>query len=604
MGNRKILTGGKTYDTASKLFTRVLTPMTQQLPPEERRSWRLRHLIPLIISAVVLTVLFFIVKAIVDKFKNPNQMDIVKSMTMDMTVRMPTGAMPITSEKVTSQSFSPSVTYTGAADAYNETPIFPRIEGWIQSLPVYAGDHVRKGQLLARLDSSEVSSKVQEAIQAHRAAEKSLLAAKSGQDEAKAHKDHFQHSIPEAEADFDYWKNEIQRAKSLVKDQVISQEEYERELAQFEAARARYHQAHAQAEAAKSAYTKSQFEVEAAQASAKRTAAAHRTQEIVRNYTDIVSPLTGVVMERFADLGILVTPTTELMRIAQIDPIRIQVNVSMEDVDKVSVGTPVRIWVDKHRSGEPITATVTSIFARTSQETRTTRIEALVPNKTGKILPGDFVTVDFLLSTDAQTLSIPNSSLLYKDQQHAVWTVKNGKAHLQYVSTGGTDGKRTRVTSGLSEGDVVITRGHADLKEGDLVVDAKYSGSRVVELPEPGTSNRLDSANNYAVKLNIEHMLVSARLSEPPPKVGVNRFTIELLPMHGELPAGISVEASSYMPAMAGMSVPKPQVKRLNDSAFEVAADLTMAGAWQLDLKILKGKQNIGDTSIVLEVSQ
>lgn len=578
--------------------------MQEQIPGEANKSKRIRLSVTVVLSTIALVALFLAVQAIIAKYKNPNQMDIVKSMTMDMTVRMPAGAMPVATEKVVSQRFSPALTYTGSADAYNETPIFPRIEGWVKSLPVYAGDRIRKGQLLARLDSSEVSSKLDETVQAHRAAEMSLKAARSAQAEASAHRDHFQHSIPEAEADFAYWKREIERAKQLVKQQVISQEEFDRELAQYEAARARYHQAHAQADAAVNAYRKSEYEMEAAAATVKRAQAARKTQDIVRGYTDILSPFSGVVMERFADLGILVTPSTEIMRVAQLDPIRIQVNVSMDDASRIAVGTPMRVWRDKHRAGDPIETRVTSIFARTSAETRTTRVEALVPNRDGRILPGDFVTADFLTGADAEAISVPNTALVLRDQQQAVWAVDAGKAHLVYVTTGGTDGRRTRISSGLSEGMTIISRGHADLKEGDLVVEAEYSGERVVELPKGSSSNRLDSSNGYAVKQSIEHMIVSTRLADPPPKVGVNQFIVELLPMHGDLPSGLTLEASSYMPAMAGMSVPKPAVKRRNDGSFQISADLTMGGAWQLDVMVMSGKQKRGDVSVLFEVSQ
>jgi RND family efflux transporter MFP subunit len=549
-----------------------------------------------------LLVLYLIVDQIVLKLKNPNQMDIVRSMTMDMTVKMPAGSMPVETEKVLPIPFRSSVTYTGSADAYNEVPVFPRTEGWVQSLPVYSGDRVRKGQLLARLDSSELSSRVNEAAKGKEAAHKNYLASLKTRDEAKAHKDHFKHTIEEALADLDYWKREIERAKNLLTQQVISQEEFDREQASFRAAQAKYHQMVANSEGAKSAYQAAELKVESANAELSRSNAALQTQDIVRRYTTIVAPVSGVVMERKLDLGLLVKPEAEIMRIAQIDPIRIQANVSMGDYRKIRNGTPVSIWTDKHKIGKALKSKVTAVFATTDVSTRTTRVEAVVPNPNSEILPGDFVTVAFDIEEKPFALTVPNTALITREQQKAVWVAKDGKAELRYISTAGSDGDRTEVIAGLKAGEEIISRGHRDLKVGDMVVSTKYGKDGVAELPEASvSSNRLNKANNYTATRTFEHFALTVQLANPPPKVGANELTAEIASMHGTVPADLSIEIKSHMPAMAEMPVPEPKVTRLGGGKFRAEVEFSMSGMWQIELTLMQRSRSLGATQLLLE---
>lgn len=552
-----------------------------------------------------LILLFLIVQQVVKRFKNPNQMDIVRSMTMEMAVKMPSGAMPVEMEKVVAGPFQTVVTYTGTADAYNETPVFPRVEGWIKALPVYSGDRVKKGQLLARLDSLELSSRVKEALYEREAARKAHLGSQKLKDEAGAHKDHYKHSIQEVKANLDYWTAEIERSRHLLKDDVISQEEFDRELADFKAAESRYHQMTANSEAALKAYEAAQFQVESAKDLVTKASAGLGTQEIIQSYTSVLSPISGVVMDRKFDVGILVKPDMEIMRIAQISPIRIQANVPMEVLKKIKIGIPVTVWLDKLQTREPINAKVTSVFAMTDPATRTTRVEALVSNEDRKILPGDFVTVDFHVGTKSAALTVAKTAVVEKDQQKAVWVVKEGKAQLRYVTTSGTNGKRIAITAGLQPGEEVINRGNRDLRVGDMVVSAPYSAEGVAELPKASAaSNKLGEANNYQIKRTLEHLVVSVQLVTSPAKVGANKLKIELTPMHGSLPSNISVELNSEMPAMSSMTVPKPRVKKLTSESFEAEAEFIMPGTWQLDVAIKEGAKTVGTIELLVEADK
>jgi RND family efflux transporter MFP subunit len=576
--------------------------MTELPPPHNTKRKNVRTLV-VAGAAVGLVVLFFIVQVIVNRFKNPNQMDIVKSMTMDMDVRMPAGAMPVQVEVAKPGIVSSVVTYTGSADAYNEVPIYPRTEGWVRSLSVYSGDRVHQRQVLATLDNTELTSRVTEAQHEAQAARQRHETARSRRQEAAAHRDHYKHTIQEAKADLDYWSKEIERNRKLLQEQVISQEEFDRAYAQFKSSEAKYHQNVANAESAKSAFQAAESEVRSTKNEVDKASAALKTQQIIRGYTTITAPVSGVVMDRKIDLGILVKPEMEIMRIAQIDPIRIQVNVAMNDAKEIRRGTPVTIWKDKLRQGDRIIASITSVFARTDVNTRTTRIEAIIPNYGETILPGDFVMMDIGIGSLAQIISVPNTAIIERDQQKAVWIEKDGRAELKYVTTGSTDGQRTAIISGLSSGDRVITVGNKDLKAGDMVTSGKFENGRLVEMPKPSeASNRLDASNNFYIKKSLTHYIVSIELKKKPVQVGFNEFDIQITPMHGQLPSNLELQAKSIMPAMASMPVPEPRITKSSAGQFRMNVDFNMGGVWQVTLNLKEGLSRVATTEFLVEV--
>ncbi len=525
------------------------------------RQWgKLAQVILLILGLVVL---YFLVQWLATSLKDPNQMGIVESMVMDMEIQVPEGAAPVALETVTPGPFIHAVTYTGTVDAYNDVPVFPRIEGWITQLPVYAGDRVKKGQLLAQLDTSEQASRYQEA----RSQEQST-----------------QKAVAEAEADLRYWEKEIRRARALAEEEVITPEEFDREQAQYETAKARYE--------------KAQADLNAADSKA-------RTENIQLGYTRITSPINGVVTERLMDHGVLVKPGMTMMRLAQISPIRVQAQVAEKDFSLIRPSTPVRIWKGEQGRGPSIRGNVTAVFPAKDPLTHTGIVEAAIPNRDGALLPGDYVTVTLELGEKSHVLTVPNAALIDKDQQQAVWRVENGEAHLAYVTTGASNAERTEIVAGLTAGDQVVTAGHASLINGAAVVEAAYGPEGLQAIPErAGAGKRLTAQNQYRLQQSLEHMALTARLIDPPPGVGHHNLVVELTPMHGRLSRNIQLEARSFMPAMPKMSVPKPSIRKEAENRFRVSTHFSMPGLWQVDLAIREGGQTLVETHIEVEVTE
>ena len=527
----------------------------------------------------------------VQHYHRPGQLDVLTAQAMDMSqMRPPAGAAPVALASVRLGLLADTVTYTGTVAAYNEQDISPRITGTLVSLPVYPGDAVRAGQIVARLDTAEVGAKTDQARQEARQAEIGAQVAQlthhlhhqAALDQAQAEVEVTQQSVSDAEAtaqadhdaisdaqagtqsaqaNADYWKTEIVREKQLADAGAVSQQEYQNEQAQAQAAIAALSQAQAKVKetraAAQSARDKVQVarrQVTAAQAGvqmaqadiavaqgqavqaeagASAADAAARTAAIQQSYAQITAPFAGVVTARPVAPGTLVQPGTVLLKVAEIDRVRVQANVAVEDMAGIHVGSPVRIT--GQNDGKAIAARVTSVFPSASDQTRTATVEAIVPNPNHRLLPGAFVTMQITNGQAADKMLVPASAVATEGGSSFVWAASSGAApsqvyectvcHMHYsaanakknhfrdpmdggrlvpvnspqaastgttvhqvaVQVGASDGAWTEVSSvsssGLSAGTQVVTHGQAGLTDGTPVVAAAWGADGPKALP-------------------------------------------------------------------------------------------------------------------------
>lgn len=293
-------------------------------------------------------------------------------------------------------------------------------------------------------------------------------------------------------ADLDYWQAEIKRAENLLKAGAISKDEYQRELADFQTAKAKvgqsgarirkakamvqtaeshvhhYHanvevgemkvsqmeagvekvkaqveQSRAEVDVAKSKVSQAKARVRSAQAmvsgsqSEVRAASAKSGQmsamsgqslsaltaaRIVRGYTEIRATADGVVTQRLVSPGVLVSPGTPILRIAQIDRVRLQANVAEKDLSVIKVGNAVTTRSAKDAAAA-VHTTVTSIFPAADPSARTALVEALTPNRGHRLIPGQYVTLDIDTGIAENALTVPSSAIVQSDGKTHVWVV-------------------------------------------------------------------------------------------------------------------------------------------------------------------------------------
>jgi RND family efflux transporter MFP subunit len=364
---------------------------------------------------------------------------------MDMSMRVTSGdaPFPVTLAPAERGAVTGTVVYTGSVAPFNEEDIYPRVTGRIVEMLVYPGDPVRPGQLLARLDSVELSSKVQEA-------EAGLAAGRANRAQAEK-----ELAVMVAEAG--YARAVAERTAKLFAVGAVARQELENDSAQAAAAEAKVDAARAKLEAMTSMLAQSE--------------AALRTATVVRDYVNIVASTSGYVVKRLVAPGVLVQPGMAILKIAQIDKVRLQANVGEKDLGAIRVGSTVRVTTVA--AGQPTAAVrVTSVFPFVDQGPRTAVVEALVDNAARRFLPGQYVTMQFVVGDRREALTVPVSAIVRMGGAATVWVAKEGRAEPRAVVTGLQNADRVEVAEGLTADDRVIVRGHEGLYAGAPINDA------------------------------------------------------------------------------------------------------------------------------------
>jgi RND family efflux transporter MFP subunit len=226
--------------------------------------------------------------------------------------------------------------------------------------------------------------------------------------------------------------------------------------------------------------TSARKKLEAAESAVAQAGAAARTAEIVRDYVAIVAPSDGYVVKRLVAPGVLVQPGTPILKLTQIDRVRLQANVGEKDVVAIRLGSPVTVTTTA--GGAPLTARVTAIFPFVDAGARTAVVETLVDNAGRRFLPGQYVSMQFQTGERADAVTVPRSAVARLGGKSTVWVVKDGRVEPRSVTTGLETSERTEVTQGLTAGESIVARGHEGLYRGARIA----ATARGTPAPPPG----------------------------------------------------------------------------------------------------------------------
>jgi RND family efflux transporter MFP subunit len=386
----------------------------------------------------------------------------MNSPDMGMSSRMLSAPQPVEAEKVRFGKIVETATYPGTAQADLVETVYPRVEGWLLSMPFYPGMIVHAGEILGRLDSTQLQAETKQAWE-------KFMASKEKIKESRLELLSMENKVKEAKALLDYWKGEIKREAYLFQQGAVSRQEYDEEKSRYLEALARYRAALDEHHA---------FIQNVAQANAlsQSDKAAFKAASTVQSYTVLMSHINGVVTKRLVNEGVLVRPGMEILQISKIDFIRLQAHVAESDLNQIHVGTPVLVGSPKLGS-RIISAEVTSIFQETNPLTHTGTVEARIPNPHDLFFPGDYVVMTFVLNKKSHVLTVKASAIhmfqtspskpnLSAPKKPFVWVVDaNGLAHRRFVAIGISNDERTEILSGLKPGEWVVDSGSENLQE-------------------------------------------------------------------------------------------------------------------------------------------
>ena len=370
-----------------------------------------------------------------------------------------------------------TVSATGKIQPEIEVKISSQVSGEIIDLPVKEGQVVKKGDLLVRINPDLYTSGLNRSVS-------NYSGTKSGLNQADA-------SFKEAEASY-------MRNKTLYEKGIISKSDWDKAIASFEMAKANKQTAY--------------YNVQSASASVKEA-----KDNLGR--TTIYSPNDGTISKLSIELGERILGTqqmtgTELLRVANLNNMEVEVDVNENDIVKIHIGDSTKIQVDAYLKKE-FKGIVTSISNSASAVTTADQVtnfkvkvrilkesyQDLVAGKPATFSPfrpGMTATVDIMTKRKEKVIGVPISAVIVKSDTAAtkkyevkdeaenkkvasksnkklecVFVKEGSKAKIRIVKTGIQDDTNIEITSGLKKGDVIITGPYTtvtkDLNSGDKV---------------------------------------------------------------------------------------------------------------------------------------
>ncbi|WP_111670933.1 efflux RND transporter periplasmic adaptor subunit [Algoriphagus litoralis] len=181
--------------------------------------------------------------------------------------------------------------------------------------------------------------------------------------------------------------------------------------------------------------------------------------------TVIRAPFSGILGLRLVSEGSVIGTNDILVSLVNIDPIKIEFSIPERYANQVTVGSPV--YFTNETSTEEVEGKVYAFEPQIDLATRTLKLRAQSPNKNGRFLPGMFVKIRFILEVTEDALMVPSESVIPELSGYKVFVVgTDGSAEQRLVEIGTRTESHVQVLSGLNEGDLVLTTGVMQVRQG------------------------------------------------------------------------------------------------------------------------------------------
>ena len=336
--------------------------------------------------------------------------------------------------------------------AIQDSIIYARTSGYLSKRYVDIGDYVKAGQLLAEIASPEIDQQLRQGQADLQQSERSLDLQKANLDLARATMGRY----------------EAADAEGAVAKQAVDQ--------------------------SVAAYRTAQAAVAAAEANVQSNRAnVQRLQELT-SFQRVLAPFGGTVIQRNVDVGALITAGSPvnntavapssvtgsangLFEIAQIDSLRVFVNVPQVYAPNVTVGLPVQIAV-RGQLAQPVTGKVTRTASAFDPGTRTLLTQVDIPNQSHRLLPGMFVYVTFKIAPSGTRWRVPATAVIFNAQGTRVAIVGAGNTlRFQTVVLGRDFGTSIDVQAGLQGHETIVKQPTVSLQEGQRVTPIEPKSS-------------------------------------------------------------------------------------------------------------------------------
>jgi RND family efflux transporter MFP subunit len=395
----------ESQEAMAGLPSEVATQVAKASPPHRSRTRR-----PIIIGGTMLLSagfafwIYFGINARVDAEKG-----------LEKTVKLSSAAV-VNVVHPTSGSDAQAIELPGNTQAFTDAPIYARTSGYLKQWYFDIGARVKRGELLAEIETPELDEQLEQA----------------------------ENQVKTAEANLQLAQVTADRWVYLEKSSVVSKQERDQAVSDLNAKRAT-------ADSAK--------------------ANVGRLQKL-QQFEHVYAPFDGVITVRNTDVGDLIqgdnTAPKELFHLAAVGKLRVYISVPEVYATAIKSGESVKLTLDAF-PGENFTGTLVRDSNSIDFASRTLRVEVDVDNPTGRLLPGAYAFVYLKLPSASGAVTVPTNTLLFRAEGLRVAVVRDGLAKLIPITIGHDYGSSVEVLSGLKTGDAVILDPSDSIMEGSTV---------------------------------------------------------------------------------------------------------------------------------------
>jgi RND family efflux transporter MFP subunit len=341
--------------------------------------------------------------------------------------------LKVIAQPITTADLEWTVQLTGTTEPAASVDVVSKVGGRLRQFRLSDGKPVEEG-LVVKADEVIAVIEHEDLSQAVKQADAAL-------EVAKANAAHARVNAQDAE-------REKTRLKTLYDEHAVTQQQWDKVCVASERASA---------------------EVALAEAQIRQAEAAVEAARIRLSDATIKSPISGVISKKFVDEGDMVGPTTPIIRVVQVDTVKVVGAVSERYLARLRPrSTPARLVLDAYPE-KKFEGIVERIGVAVDPLTRSAEVEIRVPNPDGTIKPGMFARVTLVLERKQKATVVNDAALLYQEDEVRVFRVEDAVAHRQALKLGLWEGELHEVLEGLKPGDVVVVRGQHLLKDGDKV---------------------------------------------------------------------------------------------------------------------------------------
>jgi membrane fusion protein, multidrug efflux system len=307
------------------------------------------------------------------------------------------------------KSVRPYLETVGSLKANDEVTVSTEVDGILKSLKVDEGTSVTKGMTLAVINDTDYRLAV---------------------DTAEA-------GLRQAEANLANSKIEYERKASLLKESLVTRQQFDDIFTRLTVAGREMDRAKALVSLAREK----------------------------SNKTVICSPIQGIVKQKMVTAGDFARAGTPILKIVQIDPLKLSFTVAEKDIGSLKIGQDVIFTADPFPAKE-FSGRLATIYPSLDERSRTLQVEAMVPNASLLLKPGIFTRVKLYTGAARDSVLVPITAILYEGTNVRIFVMEGDRARGKQIKTGMKYGEMMEITEGLKGGEQLIVVGQNQLAEG------------------------------------------------------------------------------------------------------------------------------------------